>query len=301
MTPEAKDQLRNRAFDWLMSAIVGAVLSVVLSLIIIRQETAVQLAIIGISMGLIFASLVYFALLAFRYQRIVSRLGIVGVLKREGNRDRDWPTTAKFSYKFLGISAVNVLTDECATRVVINKRPKTLEVMHLDPACEGAVRNISEIQGRELEETKHNIERMIRMANIIVHHNTPSQVTLVPHPFIPSIRLVIIDDEIMYVGEYAPKSRGFFSDLIVLRNLEDRPSLFSTFQKYYDRTRDFAIYHLISRAVIRLITQYPSLSLEELMHKVTGELRGTVAEAHVTLQMVNDILREFSLDNTTKS
>lgn len=297
MTSKTQDQLRDRAIDWIVPSIIGAALSVVFSILIVPKESIVQLLIISVFLTTVLCGLIYFMILTARYKRLLDRLGIVKVLNRDGNLECDLPTSCRYSYKYLGMSAVHALTDICASKITNSRRARTLEIMHLDPTCEAAVRSIAEIEEREPSETKDLIKAMIKEAEKINRNNCPSYVRLIPHSLIPSFRVSILDDDQMYVGEYSLKSFGYFSDLIVLKNMDDRPSLYSMFQNYYERTREFAIFHQVSRTLIPIKFKWPQLSLSELLEKVSTELRGTPVENLITIQMIEDALHEFHLDN----
>ena len=291
------DQLHNRMIDWLLSSVIGAVLSVVLSLLILRQDAEIQIILVTVFLCVILCALIYFVIQAGRYKRLLDRLGIVSVIKREGNLECDLPTNCRVSYKYLGMSAVHVLTDTCASRLINNRRARTLEVMHLDPTSNASVRAMAQIEEREPIEIQDHITSMIKVAKKINRHNCPTNVRLVPHPLIPAFRISILDDDKMYVGEYSHKSFGYFSDLIVLKNRDDRPSLFTMFQSYYERTHEFAVFHEVSRTVIPMKFNQPSITLPEILNKVTTELHGTPVEHLITIEMLQDVLHEYHLDN----
>jgi len=243
---------------------------------------------------------------AIRCHRLLSLLGIVTILKRKGNDHIDSPNRAKHSYRYFGLSAVNLIIQTRTDWIKRNREPREIEVMNLDPDCEAAVRRMAEIEGREAGELHDNIKKTIDFLRILEMHNGPPEVKHVPHPLIPFFRVVTLDDKIMYVSHYPhhdevkiTPSCGYDVDMIVLKKGDEHLSLFSMFQRYCDRTNELAIQHLVARAVIRAKYRCPSISLEELQNKVTDELSEFVEVTDETNQLVIDVLREFNMDDGT--
>src|SRR5260370_13571938 len=139
---------------------------------------------------------------------------------------------------------------------MVNLAPQKLEMMYLDPTCETAIRRMAKHESREPqkittpEDLKMQIATMLMMAERVKKAAGPKNITLVRHPLVPTFRVSIIDNDIMYLGEYLPGSCGFESDLVVLKSLGEKPSLYATFQRYCERTRMIALMHLVARAAI---------------------------------------------------
>lgn len=290
------DPLNTHILDWLMAGIIGAALSLIFSPIA-SGGSGLRWVMLVLFVGVFVSLLLY----AYRCRHLLKRLGVVKILKRDNNREVDWPTNAQFSYRFVGLSAVNMLTDDCCERLKNQGGPEKIELIHLDPNCKAALHRIAEIEGREAERLKENIEHSVRTVKSFTKQEGPVKMTLVPHPMIPSLRVVTIDNKTMYVGEYASNSTGFSSDLIVLRKVDGHMSLFSIFQKYCDRVCERALYHLILLAVVRIKSHYPSLSGEQLKKKVTEDLHEQMLATHVSPEVVDDILCELGLDNAIVS
>ncbi len=299
----APTKLRARIFDWLVAGLISAFLSLLGSYILITQLAFPDRFAFLISLALLSASTVYLGWLWIRSDRILRRLGIVDVITRQGNRNCDRPSNADSDFRFLGMSAVNILTDERVEATIELKHPKRIDVVHLDSTCDAAVRNLAESapQHRTHVDIKRNINTMLLAKERLEQHKGPPDVTTVPHPLSPAFRIVNIDEKLMYVGEYTDENYGFSSDLIVLKNLKGQPSLFSMFENYYERTRAFALKHLVSRALIRIVINNPTLRFDTLERQVLAELDDTAAAGAATSQLLRDIIKEYGLDDSIVS
>src|SRR5258708_4981160 len=220
MRPHQSEQLQLHTFGGFISGVIGAITSLVAAVVVSPKALTTQILLFIASASVLILFTAYFILLFRRSRRIMNRLGIIDVLERRGTKDKtnkecDWPTTARFRYKYFGLSAVNVLTEDCISRLMENLAPQKLEMMYLDPTCETAIRRMAKHESREPqkittpEDLKMQIATMLMMAERVKKHPGPQNITLVRHPLVPTFRVSIIDNDIMYLGEYLPGSCGF--------------------------------------------------------------------------------------------
>ena len=312
MISNTRKWLLDLAMNWVVAGTIGGVLSVLLQLgIIAKQGSPFQIFLIFVTVCAFVAACVYISLINNRLkeaERLLSQLGVENILKRKDSPLVDAPYNAEHSFRFLGISAVNLFTPNNITNIQQKKSPKDIEIISLDAKSITSIQSLANIEGRTVDAINHYIKSTKNHLDSLERrtHNVKN----IPCSLIPYFRIVTIDDKTMYVCHYPHKddlnhvpATGWNENLIVLKKGDEnnRSSLFYLFKGYCDRIKQMSIQHLVVRAVIRIKYSDPEISLEKLQEKVFDGLSEFVAPTDETKGLVINTLIEFGMEDNPVS